>query len=320
MDDGGDALSLEVAVIPVAVRHDGVDHRPTLMAWPAPDGHWTRHSLVGTAASTAQVALQESLPPGAAVLQAQLHPAPITFVEERRRLVLLYTAALPMALCDPAAPEADRWLPLLAPEAKASDARRIGEGMLADAPFTRSVLNHWRQALEETGAALTFLARHWTVAQLRDVYSAVWGYDQDTASFTKWALRSPGVFKPLQDKLPPNSDLTDELADALADADAFISGPTAGSASRARRPPPAANKPLWAALSRSIKPTAATGLGLVKGPLPVAIMAAAAAVVAYQTSTRGPAPTWYTTAVERPEEHQLEQVYAPRPAWLAAPG
>ena len=319
------APSVEVVVIPVSVRQDGPDGRPTLMGWPGLDG-WARKALGRTAAGTAGYVLKKCLPPGAEMLLPQRQPQPVTFAESRgrsgTRLTLLYTVALPMALCDPAVTGSERWLPLLRPEERATDARRVGAAMLVERPFAFEIIDHWRQALEQTGAGLQFLSRHWTLSQLRDVYSGVWGYEQDTASFTKWALKRPGAFselvQPLEDK-----DLTPEIAEALATASDAGEGPRGRASSSARAAEAATNAIAWTALARGLRPAKSVGLSagaaaLVGGALPVVPIAAAAAAVAYQASTRGAPANWYTTATDAPDQHRLEHVYTPRPAWLSA--
>ena len=318
------APRVEVVVIPVSIRQEGPDGRPTLMGWPGLDG-WARKILGRTAAGTAGYVLKRCVPPGAEMLLPQRQPQPVTFAESRgrsgTRLTLLYTVALPMALCDPAVTGSERWLPLLRPEERATDARRVGASMLGERPFAFEIVDHWRQALEQTGAGLQFLSRHWTLSQLRDVYSGVWGYEQDTASFTKWALKRPGAFselvQPLEDK-----DLTPEIAEALAIA-SDASEESRDSSSPSDRAVDAAKSAIaWTGLASMLRPAKAVGLSagsarLVGGVLPVAI-AAAAAAVAYQASTRGAPANWYTTATDAPDQHRLEHVYTPRPAWLSA--
>ena len=313
------AVEVQVAVVPVSVRQDGVNGHPTLMGWPEEDGSWTTGALTGTAADTAQRLLTGCLPPGAQLLKPETRP--VSFVEDRRRdgtqLTLVYTAALPMALCDPEAPDSDRWVALLHPEEQKSAARKAGDKMITDVPFAVDILTHWRRALEETGAALRFLARHWIVPQLRDVHSAVWGYKQDTASFTKWALKSPGALSPLVDEMK-NSDLTEELAETLALASEAVHNPEASQGARRLADTSAADMAAWTALSKTLRPS---GIGLIvaAGAVPAVVLAGAAAVVAYRSSRRGaPAKTWYTTCVPEPERIKLAHSYPPRPAWLGA--
>jgi hypothetical protein len=313
------AVEVQVAVVPVSVRQDGVNGHPTLMGWPEEDGSWTTGALTGTAADTAQRLLTGCLPPGAQLLQPE--PRPVSFVEERRRdgtqLTLVYTAALPMALCDPEAPDSDRWVALLHPEEQKSAARRAGDKMITEVPFAVDILTHWRRALEETGAALRFLARHWIVPQLRDVYSAVWGYKQDTASFTKWALKNPGALSPLVDGMK-NDDLTQELAETLALASELTHHPHPQASQDTRRPAntSAADMAAWTALSKTLRPSG-VGLMVAAGAVPAVVLAGAAAVVAYRSSRRGaPAKTWYTTREPEPERTKLAHSYPPRPAWL----
>jgi hypothetical protein len=312
---------VQVAVAPVSVRQDGVNGNPTLMGWPGKDGSWATGALSGTADGTAQRLLADCLPPGAQLLR--LTAVPVGFVEEPQRdgtrLTIVYTAALPMAFCDPEAPDSDRWVALLHPEEQKSAARRAGDKMVTDVPFAIEILHHWRRALEETGAALRFLSRHWIAPQLRDVYSAVWGYKQDTASFTKWALRNPAALSPLADKIKmTDAALTAELAHTLARASQLTDGSTPPASHDAPAPAttPAVDMAAWTALSKTLKPTG-VGLMVTAGGVPTVVLAAAAAVVAYRSSSRGaPAKTWYTTGKPEPEKTKLAHSYPTRPAWL----
>lgn len=311
---------VQVVVVPVSVRQAGV---PTLVGLQAKGGGWARAPLEGTGRDTAQRVLATSLPPGGTILEVERRRArPATFVEDERGfagLTLLYTTALPMAFADPAAPDSDRWFPLVHPRTKAEEARQAGADLLANVPFAHPIVDHWRQSMEDSAGGLLFLSRYWTLPQLRDVYSAVWGYEQDTASFTKWV--KPSLAEAFQEVTDP--DLTAELAESLADATEELSGgpDDARQATRAAARS-AASMAAWHALSSSLRPGHRVGLGLggpvLAGALPLAVVAGAAAVTAYQSSTRGRAPTWYETVAKRPLEHKLQRTYAPRPAWLGA--
>jgi hypothetical protein len=312
------AVQVQIAVVPVSVRQDGVNGNPTLMGWPEEGGSWATGALAGTAADTAHRLMTGCLPPGAQLVRPE--PAPIGFLEESRRdgtrLTLVYTAALPMALCDPEAPDSDRWVALLHPEEQKSAARRAGDKMITDVPFAIDVLSHWRRTLEETGAALRFLARHWIAPQLRDVYSAVWGYKQDTASFTKWALRTPGALSPLIERM--TGDLTTDVAETLARASELTQHPEPRPSQDMPAPAAtsAADMAAWTALSKTLRPSG-VGLMVTSGAVPTVVLAGAAAVVAYRSSSRGaPAKTWYTTRVPEPEKTKLTHSYPPRPGWL----
>ena len=187
--------------------------------------------------------------------------------------------------------------------------------MVADAPFASEVLVHWREALEATGAALRFLAGHWTAPQLRDVYSAIWGYKQDTASFTKWALRSPGAFNPFVQK-EESPDLTDEVAEGLYLASMASYGDADATSQRRQSDPSATDRAAWTALSKTLTP-GKTGLIVAAGVVPGVVLASAAARVAYRSSSRGAPPkTWYETRESDPESAMLAHTYPSRPAWL----
>jgi hypothetical protein len=315
----------DVVVVPVAIRQADP---PTLVALQGPGGGWACQPLVGTAQGTAQRLLTGVLPPGTDILELSRQRArPATFVEGEAgnpRLTLLFTLALPMALADDAAPEHDRWTPLVHPRSTATAARVIGGDLLANVPFAHAIVDYWRQSLEETAAALLFVSRYWTLPQLRDVYSAIWGYEQDTASFTSWALGRGGALSDVVAKLE-DTDVTDELAAALADAAEAMDADAADRTHAARAAMrSAASMAAWTALTRSMRSPKAVGLRALGSAatfgIPAAAVVAAAGAVAYQSSARGRAPKWYRTAVEHPIEHKLKRTYAPRPAWLDQAG
>lgn len=329
-----DSPEVEVVVVPVAVCQHGWEERPTLMGWPREDGTWLRGSLDGSADGTVQKLLKGALPPGAGrVLDREDFRADrVTFLEEtvagRARLTLLYTFALPMALADPGLPKHDRWITLVKPEPKATEARQVGARMIGDAPNAFEVVDYWRRVLEATAGGLRFLARYWAMPQLRDVYSAVWGYEQDPAAFSKWAVGRRGALTEAADPVE-NTDLSDELAEALAKAPASLGEDgdeqrttSQGSGAEPRTP---ASMLAWEALVNTLRSPKGVGLRLsndvVRRPaLSVAVVAGVAALVAYQASTRGPTPTWYKTKVDQPQDHKLERPYTPRPAWLVPAG
>lgn len=329
-----DNPEVEVVVVPVAVRQHGWQERPTLMGWPGEDGTWLRarprDRADGSADGTAQQLLENAHPPGAEHLledREDFRADRVTFLEEtvagRVRLTLLYTFAFPMALADPGLPEHDRWIPLVKPEPKATEARQVGARMVGEAPNAFEIADYWRRVLEATAGGLRFLAHYWAMPQLRDVYSAVWGYEQDPAAFSKWAVGRRGALtraaEPIED-----ADLTQELAKALEDASTSTS-PDDDRKEAVHDLRQAATRTAtmaaWEALTRTLRSPQGVGLRLGKGsPLHPAVIAGVAALVAYQASTRGPAPTWYETKVSEPQEHKLERPYTPRPAWLVPAG
>lgn len=328
-----DNPEVEVVVVPVAVRQHGWEKRPTLMGWPGEDGTWLRvrprDRADGSADRAAQQLLKDALPPGAEHLLPweDFRAGRVTFLEEtvagRARLTLLYTFALPMALADPEAPQRDRWIPLVKPEPKATEAREVGARMIGEAPHAFEIVDYWRRVLEATAGGLRFLSHYWAMPQLRDVYSAVWGYEQDPAAFSKWAVGRRGALSEAI-KAIKDADLTEELARALEGAS------TASSPDEDRQEAThdlrqaatrTATMAAWEALTRTLRSPRGVGLKLGKGsPLPPTVIAGVAALVAYQASTRGPAPTWYETKVSEPQEHKLERPYTPRPAWLVPAG
>jgi hypothetical protein len=153
------------------------------------------------------------------------------------------------------------------------------------------VLDHWRQALEETDVALDLLPPYLTLLQLRGIYDAVWGYDQDPSGFKRWAVDRPGAFQAL---------LTEHPA---GDHD------------------PAFYRSLAEVLPAEIAvEAAAAAQGAIRGPV-FNDLAPAIALAAATTANRlfprpGPEPTWYgRSAAWRAGPSWIENLYPPRPAW-----
>lgn len=320
---------IRVVVVPVSVQQHGWESRPTVVAWPGEEGAWAQDLLEGSAFSTAQGLLAGLLPMSAQLLDpARLTPQPVTFMEGsqgwEQGLTLLYTVAVPMALSDPETEHGDQWVALVRPEPTAKEARRKGRDMLADLPYVFEIVDYWRRVLDETAGGLLFLSRYWTKPQLRDIYTAVWGYEQDAAGFTAWAFggrRSGGAFSKVGHRLG-HPDITDELAEALADAAAAVDDPDAKAEGRSDRQTAArtaGSMAAWTALAQTLRSPKAVGLrlgGLPATVLPAAAVAAAAGMVAYQASARGGQPSWYTTTTSDPNRYRLKSVYKPRPGWL----
>lgn len=317
----------QVVVVPVAVQQAGHEGLPTFVGLAEPDGRWAASPLHDRAGSTAQRLLASVLPPAAALLDDRMPLLrPVTFEEhpDSGGVTLIYTAALPMALTE-AVETVGRWRPLVMPAPSADIARAAGGSAVTDVEHAEVLLEHWREVLEDTAGGLLFLARYWTMPQLRDVYSAVWGYEQDAASFNRWADPQgggafEGVVEP-PDKAP--AAVTDEIAKVFAIAShlppgmaaGLVAGAAVGYAANAQTLAP------WKAVATVLRPKKRVGLAVTQGDGAYAAvsktaMVAAAARVAYQASTRGPAPDWYTARIEHPHQHRLDKLYLPRPGWM----
>ena len=154
------------------------------------------------------------------------------------------------------------------------------------------VLDYWRQAFEETDAALDFLPENLTLLQLRSLYDAVWGYDQDASGFKRWAVERSGAFRHLLDEVPAGSDLEATFFQALGDQLSPALAAEAGALSRG-----------------SLTDVPPNGTGL-------AIAVAAATTVNRLWSRPGPEPMWYRKSdqwVFGPT--WIPNVYPPRPSW-----
>ncbi len=153
------------------------------------------------------------------------------------------------------------------------------------------VLDYWRQAFEETDAVLDVLPPNLTLLQIRGVYDAVWGYDQDPSGFKRWAVDRPGAFQSLL------TEVTGEHLDVE----------------------------FYRALARVLPPEVAAEAGaLTRGPLRATSLnglgpaiALAAATTANRLFPRpGPEAAWYARSPTwRGGPTWIENLYPPRPAW-----
>jgi hypothetical protein len=329
-------VALNVLLVPVAVREQDEAGLPVLVGYAPQDGAWLSRRVQSSPEQTAGELLESMGEPFARLAERlQATPRPVTFRDETARdrgVSLVYTLALPSALTEDGLLAAAAWRPLLRPRASALDAQHVGRDMLTDLEYCHDVVDYWRQQLEERNCALGFLPRYFTVRQLRDVYSAVWGYEQDPDGFSKWALGLRDDKQPLKrgalagfieelDLRP--GDLDDDIA-RLMEEDSL--GLVARQA--------AADAPDGAVLGKLLaklgKPTTAVGVGaastavlsigaVVAPPVALAAAIAAGSLVAFQASTRGPRRTWYRRNVDGNDLDQpLERLYQPRPAWLYA--
>lgn len=335
-------MRTDVVTVPVSVRE--VNGRSTLVALKTADGRWASVPLATDAPRASATDLLESLLPVPKTLlprQSQT-PKPVGFGDGFEgspslgadpSLTLVYSVAVPMAMAAELAPGSDRWVPLLEPEDTADRARNKGSVMIKRAPdapqLVEAILGFWRQQLEETACALAFLAEYWTMSQLRDVYSAVWGYQQDPAGFGRWAdpEAKGSAFSGLARKCEEADflDLGTKMTGLLGVASIAL-GAQQGSA-----------KPEVSDLRKFIgdavvRPGGSTAVGVsLSGasarfiPFAKSIAAGSLAVVAariaYQPERRGPEPKWYTNTAQDAPDRPLSngKVYTSRPAWIHEP-
>jgi hypothetical protein len=214
-------------------------------------------------------------------------------VQAPGKVQLVYTAPVPTPLAetelDVSAGSSYAWQTVSASRGKQP---RSPEPRRRTGPDA-AVLDYWRQAFEETNFALDFLPEHFTLLQLRSLYDAVWGYDQDPSGFKRWAVERAGAFRGL---------LEDSLSASERDAAFF------GSLGGQLSPDDAARA---GAMSRG---------SLTDAPLPPDVrlpIGIAAATKVNRLYTRpGPAPAWYRKVKEwRSGPTWIESVYPPRPDW-----
>jgi len=322
---------VDVMVLPVSVRD--VDGSPVVVGLPDPSGGWVRETSATDPAGAALRMLEELLPVPRSLLREEwLRPLPVTFYEREdspgnRAVVLLYTASVPVAVAaDENVPGNERWRALLNPAASAEAAKSTGRAMLTplgeSADLEEAVLDFWRQKLEGTAAALLFLPPYWTMPQLRDVYSGFWGYEQDAAGFGRWALKGDppawgaDLIREKGDKLDVSAQMAstfEQIYKVASDPNAY--GAIASGAAEGWRAMTIFSDLLGTGTGLSLKTGKAK---LLAAALPVGALAATAALVAYQPTRRGKDPVWYSTAVQRPEQHHLAKLYQPRPGWMYA--
>ncbi|WP_157465549.1 hypothetical protein [Cellulomonas sp. Leaf395] len=336
-------MRTDVLVVPVSVRD--VAGRSTLVALQTAAGGWARTALESTTPRADATKLLEGLlqpVPSELLPHPSRAPKPVAFgdgadgtphVGSDAALTLVYSVAVPMAMAAELGPYSDRWVPLLEPERALEDARKKGSVMIRSAPdapqLVESILDFWRRQLEETASALTFLAEYWTMSQLRDVYSAVWGYQQDTAGFGRWADpdSSEGAFFGLAHKCDPAEfeKIQAKMAGMLERASDSIGGKHG----KAKPGALALRKLFDDAVTR---PGGSKAVGVSLGGLagmarasamPIAggSLAVVAARVAFQPDRRGPQPKWYQCRSENNANQPLPngKLYTTRPAWMNTP-
>lgn len=282
--------------------------RPQFMSLRERDGSVLERPVSSTPDETAQALLEElltslveTLPnhtPEASVAElrrlATRYLALVGVETDGKRVALLYTSSIPTPFAEEAT-DLTAGSPFSWWVVNESRATHPGH----DRPAIRHgaeglLLDHWRQTLEETDIALDFLPEHLNLLQLRRLYDAVWGYDQDPSGFKRWAIDRTGAFRDLLDEIPMSEVTTADTSffDSLGDQ-------------------------LTPSLAAKAGASVAGGLDGDLAPelrLPIAV--AAATTINRLHPRRGPEPTWYRKAASwRQGPTWIENVYPPRPNW-----
>ncbi len=305
-------MDVHVLLAPVTVRY--LDEQPTMCAL-RPDGVWATAKVFREPRATARELLL-SLEPTDVLRSLPLtlrDLRPVAFAEgsrDNRRVTLIYTVALPMAVAE-SAPRDGAWLTLTKSFTTEAEARSQGSSAIARDPVAEPILDYWRQALESRAGVLSFLAPYFTLAQVRDVYSAVWGYRQDTATVAKWVNEELADGSRSLREVGRDPELQAAVAQELARHTGNEAELAIGDALKGRHP-----RSNWTGTSlaaiHSLGPMAAA-------VIPVSAVALAGSVVAFQRTTRGKPPAWYQRMTDQPYKVQTQRIYGPRPAWEHAP-
>ncbi len=310
-------MRVEVVLVPVSVQMGSSTSGLRVVGFRSGDA-WARRVVKGSANQTARAMLDE-LPAEYrhVVAKLGLEPSGVGFKEEEANgvaLMLIYSIALPVPLADPDVPGAERWIPLLEAGGSQAQARRRGSDLLRKhEPYAERLVDYWREELEEETRLFAFLPRYFTARQARDIYTAFWGYDQDPDGFATWSgigQNKKGVYSEHIASCDLEAgDLLSPQVDAVLEADSTnVLGGRFGATLLCESASDAAVG-LWP------RPSAV-------GSAPIEALAplqAAASLVAYQRTSRGPKPSWYMREAETPTEDRLEQLYAPRAVWVFPP-
>lgn len=180
-------------------------------------------------------------------------------------------------------------------------AERVDDAMRELDPIARLLLEHWRQQVEETTAAFELLPSYFTIPQLRWVYDALWGEQQDPGNFHRWVTKTnEGICIPVDDQTVASK------VDAIANRAMLLNGiaTVAGNTSAIR-----------AFTRNGLVGASPRALGAAARFAPFAAVGAAAAIAAYQVARNpGKQPTWYKAA-HPGERIVLRDLYSPRPLW-----
>lgn len=278
-----------------------------------------RRSVAGNPKQTA-LALVDTLPAEYrhVVDQLGIEPAEVSFdsqpASSGSQLTLIYSIVLPVALADPDAPGAEGWIPLVESGGSQTQARRRGSDLLRNEPYGKRLAEYWREELEEETRLFAFLPRYFTGRQARDVYSAFWGYEQDPDGFATWSgigQNKEGVYSDhIEDQDLGEGDLLPAQVHAVLKADS--ANTLGGSDAAATLLCESASNGAVGLWPRSRAVGSATETALMP-------LLAAASLVAYQRTSRGPKPNWYKRKAAKPCVERLERLYAPRAVWVFPP-
>jgi hypothetical protein len=244
----------------------------------------------------------------------------VTFVEDNGSVDLVYTVALPVTAplpgdTHPAAGEAanDEWsslLPDLDPDLRASTpsaewTQLVDHALTSLDPIARTVLEHWRQQVEETTAAMDLLPAYFTISQLRTVYAAIWGVEQDAGNFHRWAkTTNAGIFREVDEA--QIVAVRNEKAHAVLDSTGW--------------PVDATPRDIGVAIGGLVgtSPGLISGAALAVSPALRTVGAVVGGLVAYQSSVRarGARAQWHTRTSD--DRTVLKELFAPRPIWQQA--
>jgi hypothetical protein len=317
---------VRLVVVPVTVGPLGEGTTAELLGY-MPGGQWLADLADRAPLEETLARVLEGAEPAAMRSLRGWTPAPesVGFRATDDGVDLVFTCALPVTapLLDPQQERHSRsrgeWvrlLPRFPPRPKSGSTedwqRGVSEVVLAADPVSLAVLDHWRQRIEETTAAFELLPRYFTTPQVRSVYEAVWGEQQDPGNFHKW-LHQPNENGGICIEVP-----AEKVRRAVDEA-----------ASRVWRETDGSDAPVAAALAlRGLASAATPGKAADVGTSPIALaslamlsptLSAVAGVVggaiAYQSSRKpGRQPVWYSRAGDT--RTVLPSLYSPRPPWL----
>jgi len=297
---------VEVVLVPVALVPAEPDQL-RLMAF-RPSGTFLRDGVkAGEDVPAAVLRLAERVPSTMGPPTAA--PESVAFLADGADVALVFSVPLPLAGApagnggDPERIAAD-WVLVTPWIGRGNVSRSVG--MSVEHELVR---NYWRRQFEETSAALEFLPRYFTIAQVRAAYSSLWAEEQHIGAFYRWFGG---------DVLPDGRELIKDATDDVvrdevqrvftAELQASELGPQLARGTTGASALGSAGK----SVGMSAAILGATGLGI----LPAAALAAgvAGAVVAFQRRpNRGKKPTWYRR--RSTERVLLDDPYAPRPRW-----
>lgn len=295
-------MSLQVTVVPVALRPFGDDAQPPLrVCMLRRGGDWLTDTVADPtlALMTAKRLLEEAVHPELKG-SVRLENVGVDYSSEGPNL--LFTTALPIAAAElSSAP--DDW-PLLTPWG--DEDRREAVQMLRPDPVRVAMIAYWRGQLMHRTAAFDFLPRYFSTSQVRSVYASVWGENQAEGNFQRWlgSARDEG-----------GRAVCEDVQDALVRREAqsmFVKrmrnvGLTAAAVTRAWDPKIVGMSASVAALAGVVAIPAAVIAGSMVGSL-----------ISWQNA-KGPGrpPSWYRRTVD--DRVDLKAGYPVRPAGVRRP-